>query len=95
MQWYETEGQAVHPVERGAMLHAIFIGIHPFIDGNGRTAYLLLNLELMKDAFPPVVIKVANRLAYYDVLDKAHAQKDYQDFINLVAKKWKIRWFCT
>lgn len=87
MQWYETEGQNLHPVERGAMLHAIFVGIHPFIDGNGRTARLLLNLELMKDGFPPVVIKVVNRLAYYDALDKAHTQKDYQDFIKLVAKE--------
>ena len=87
MQWYGTEGQTLHPVERGAMLHAIFVGIHPFIDGNGRTAHLLLNLELMKDGFPPIVIKVSNRLAYYDALDQAHTQKDYQDFIELVAKE--------
>ena len=40
------------------MLHANFVGIHPFIDGNGRTARLLLNLELMKEGFPPVIIKV-------------------------------------
>ena len=60
------------------MLHAIFVGIHPFIDGNGRTARLLLNLELMKEGFPPVIIKVANRLEYYDALDKAHTTKDYK-----------------
>ena len=87
MQWYETEGQTLHPVERGALLHAIFVGIHPFIDGNGRTARLLLNLELMKDGFPPIVIKVSNRLAYYDALDQAHTKKDYRDFIQLVAKE--------
>lgn len=87
MQWYQTEGQTLHPVERGAMLHGIFVGIHPFIDGNGRTARLLLNLELMKDGYPPIIIKVTNRLAYYDALDKAHTQKDYTDFIALVAKE--------
>lgn len=38
MNWYDEEGISLHPVERGAMLHAIFVGIHPFIDGNGRTA---------------------------------------------------------
>lgn len=85
MQWYQTAGQALHPIERGALLHAIFVGIHPFIDGNGRTARLLLNLELMKDGYPPIIIKVTNRLAYYDALDKAHTQNDYTDFIALVA----------
>lgn len=84
MNWYRNEGVFLHPVKRGAMLHAIFVGIHPFIDGNGRTSRLLLNLELMKDGFPPVVIKVENRLAYYDALDKAHTTDDYSDFIALV-----------
>ena len=85
MTWYQTEALSLHPVERGAMLHAIFVGIHPFIDGNGRTARLLLNLELMKEGFPPVIIKVANRLEYYDALDKAHTSKNYNDFTKLVA----------
>ncbi len=66
-------------------MQVIFVGIHPFIDGNGRTARLWLNLELVKDGFPPVIIKVANRLEYYDALDKAHTSKDYHDFIQLVA----------
>lgn len=84
MGWYNTEGIKLHPVVRGAMLHAVFVGIHPFIDGNGRTSRLLLNLELMKDGYPPVVIKVENRLAYYEALDKAHTTQDYDDFIQLV-----------
>ncbi|WP_232726148.1 Fic family protein [Bacillus sp. FJAT-42315] len=75
MEWYESEGQHLHPVTRGTMLHAIFIGIHPFIDGNGRTSRLLLNSELMKGGFPPVIIKVENRLAYYEALDKAHIRE--------------------
>ncbi|MFE8696008.1 Fic family protein [Cytobacillus sp. FJAT-53684] len=87
MSWYEQEAKQMHPVTRGAMLHAIFVGVHPFIDGNGRTSRLLLNLELMKDGFPPIVIKVENRLNYYNALDKAHTQKDYNDFIQLVAKE--------
>ncbi|WP_254842731.1 Fic family protein [Bacillus sp. MRMR6] len=86
MAWYEqVETKKLHPVARGAMLHAIFVGIHPFIDGNGRTSRLLLNLELMKDGYPPIVIKVENRLAYYVALDKAHTQKEYDDFIKIVA----------
>ena len=86
IDWYQKETGNMHPITRGAMLHAIFVGIHPFIDGNGRTSRLLLNLELMKDGFPPVIIKVENRLAYYEALDKAHTQKDYDDFIQLVVK---------
>ncbi|MEQ6390604.1 Fic family protein, partial [Bacillaceae bacterium S4-13-58] len=80
-----AETKKLHPVVRGAMLHAVFVGIHPFIDGNGRTSRLLLNLELMKGGYPPIVIKVENRIAYYEALDKAHAQKEYEDFIMLVA----------
>ncbi|WP_081464469.1 Fic family protein [Sporosarcina newyorkensis] len=87
MNWYYTAGVDLHPVERGAMLHAIFVGIHPFIDGNGRTSRLLLNLEMMKDGFPPVIIKVENRLAYYEALDKAHTTEDYKDFIALVERE--------
>jgi len=83
--WYNGEAQDLHVVVRGAMLHAIFLGIHPFIDGNGRTSRLLLNLELMKAGYPPVIIKVENRLAYYHALDKAHTTENYDDFIKLVA----------
>ncbi|WP_249870831.1 Fic family protein [Oceanobacillus saliphilus] len=87
MNWYEEETEQMHPVARGAMLHAILLGIHPFIDGNCRTSRLLLNLELMKDGFPPIVIKVENRLNYYTALDKAHTKQDYDDFIQLVSKE--------
>ena len=47
MHWYGHEAAALHPVERAARLHVDFVKIHPFVDGNGRTAGLLLNLELL------------------------------------------------
>ncbi|MCA1032874.1 Fic family protein [Bacillus timonensis] len=85
LHWYnQAVTKKLHPVARGAMLHALFVGVHPFIDGNGRTSRLLLNLELMKDGFPPIVIKMGNRLAYYEALDKAHTQEEYDDFIKLI-----------
>lgn len=87
IQWYNSKGQKLHPVERGTMLHVLFVGIHPFIDGNGRTSRLLLNLELMKEGFPAIVIKVENRFAYYEALDKSHTAKDYHDFIQLIVKE--------
>lgn len=89
LDWYRNEGRHLNTIERGAMLHAIFVGIHPFVDGNGRIARLLLNLELMKDGYPPVIIKVENRLAYYRALDKAHTTQDYSDFVSLVATEVK------
>lgn len=87
MQWYENEAKELHPIVRGAMLHALFVGIHPFIDGNGRTSRLLLNLELMKEGYPPVIIRVENRLTYYEALDKSIDQNDFSDFITLISKE--------
>lgn len=87
IDWYNTEGQTLHPVERAAMVHVIFVGIHPFIDGNGRTARLLLNLELMKSGYPPVIIRTENRLRYYNALDKAHTTNDNKDFINIIVEE--------
>lgn len=74
----------LHPVEHAARVHVDFVGIHPFVDGNGRTSRLLMNLELMKAGFPPVVIPVEQRLRYYQALDNAHVKGDYQPFIELV-----------
>jgi len=67
-----------------ARLHDMFVGIHSFIHGDGRTARLLLNLELMKAGYPLVISKVENRLAYYESLDKAHTKRNYKNFIFLV-----------
>lgn len=76
----------MHPVERAARVHVDFVKIHPFIDGNGRTARLLMNLELMKSGFPPVILPVEKRLNYYEYLDFAHTKNDYQPFLQLTAE---------
>lgn len=85
IHWYNTDAQQLHPLERAARVHGEFVKIHPFIDGNGRTSRLLMNLELMQAGFPATVITVEQRLAYYEALDKAHCTGDYGDFIALVA----------
>lgn len=85
LHWYDTEAGALHPVERAAKLHLDFVKIHPFVDGNGRTARLLLNLELMKAGFPAIVLPVERRLAYYTALDKAHVEDDEAPFLEIVA----------
>ncbi|MGI6066017.1 MAG: Fic family protein [Bacillota bacterium] len=83
---YNGEWQRLHPIERASLLHGEFVKIHPFIDGNGRTARLLLNFELMKAGFPPVIIRKEMRVEYYDSLDLAHTTGDYTNFINLVSR---------
>lgn len=86
IDWYTTKAQALHPVERAARVHADFVKIHPFVDGNGRTSRLLMNLEFMKNGFPPVVLPVELRLHYYEALDRAHTKRDYQPFLALIAE---------
>jgi len=73
-----------HPLERAARLHIDFVKTHPFVDGNGRTARLLMNLDLMKAGLQPVIIKAADRLNYYEALDKAHTLDQIDDFLLLV-----------
>ncbi|MGI9282018.1 MAG: Fic family protein [Endozoicomonas sp.] len=87
VEWYQK--QTNHPVERAARLHVDFVGVHPFVDGNGRTARLLMNFDLMASGYLPVIIKTENRLAYYEALDKAHTTNQYQDFIQLVINTQK------
>jgi len=82
---YEREWKTLHPVVRSVLLHGEFVKIHPFIDGNGRTARLLLNFELMRCGYTPIIIKNTQRANYYDVLDLAHTTKNYAPFIKLVS----------
>ncbi len=83
---YNEQWQNFHPIERGALLHGEFVKIHPFVDGNGRTARLLLNFELMRSGYPPAIIEAKMRPEYYDALDLAHTSGDYGRFAQMVAR---------
>ena len=86
MTWYQGAAN-LHPLQRAARLHVDFVGIHPFVDGNGRTARLLMNFELMRSSYLPAIIRVEQRLAYYDALDTAHTTQNYAPFLQLLAEQ--------
>ncbi|MFQ5812385.1 MAG: Fic family protein [Anaerolineae bacterium] len=81
-----AEAAGLHPVERGARAHFRLVHVHPFVDGNGRTARLLMNLILVREGYPPAVIRHERRPEYYDTLDRAH-EGDTNPFLALVAEE--------
>ena len=76
----------IHLVERIATFHLLFEGVHPFIDGNGRTGRLLLNLELLQAGFPAINVKFSDRRRYYDCFNSYYETGNAEQMINLVAE---------
>lgn len=75
-----------HPIIQAVLLHGELVKILPFVDGNGKTSRLLMNLALINHGYNPVIIKKEDRLNYYEALDKAHTTKNYTGFIKLITK---------
>ncbi|TDL58160.1 Fic family protein [Paenibacillus dendritiformis] len=86
MKWYAEQRDVIHPVLLAAEFHFRFVYIHPFSDGNGRTARLLMNLILLEDGFPPAIVKAADsaRLRYYETLEEASVRGQLQPFVSLI-----------
>ena len=81
----EERKKTMHPIERIACFHLEFEGIHPFIDGNGRTGRLILNLELIRSGYPAINVKFTDRKRYYDAFDAFYRDGKVDDMVLLVA----------
>lgn len=79
--WYQQTGN-IHPVEKGAIFHYRFVTIHPFDDGNGRLARILMNLILMQEGYPPCIIQARHRRKYLECLEVADTKGKIDSFIS-------------
>ncbi len=75
----------LHPIKKAAFTHHELVRIHPFLDGNGRVSRLITNLYLMKEGYPPIVLKKEDRRKYYQVLQRADAG-DLSPFANFISQ---------
>ena len=86
-----SANKKMHPIERATMFHLKFEGIHPFVDGNGRTGRLILNLMLMQAGYPPINVKYSDRKRYYEMFDCYYRDNNQNPAISLVVENIKER----
>jgi Fic family protein len=86
--WYETNKKSLHPVILAAEMHERLVTIHPFIDGNGRTSRLVMNLILLQHGYIIANIKgdYESRMQYYQALETAQTKNNKEDFLLFIAQ---------
>lgn len=75
---YNNEWREFTVFEKAVLLHMAVVNIHPFKDGNGRVARLVMNYELIKNNYPPVLINEAQKLSYYSIIEEINEKTDYE-----------------
>lgn len=88
IKFRQMEEEKVHPVLIAAYLHDELVRIHPFIDGNGRTSRLLMNLYLLRNGYTLVTLKGSNedKISYYKALEESHTENKPEAFRKLVVE---------
>ena len=86
-RWMEGERERTHPVRYAAMLHLKFVTIHPFIDGNGRVARLLMNAALIHDGYMLAVVPPILRTDYLACIRKYQQSDDDSSFCDFIARR--------
>ena len=81
----EERKDGMNPIERISRFHLEFEGIHPFIDGNGRTGRLIMNLDLIRCGYPPINVKFTDQKKYYDAFDAYYRDGDAGAMTDLIA----------
>lgn len=85
IQWLEGQ-QGKHPVRVASEAHFKLVSIHPFVDGNGRTARLLMNLILIINSYPMAIIRNEERISYLEAVNLGQTRDNLQPFYSLVEK---------
>jgi Fic family protein len=85
MEWYYEHKTKLPVIELAAWVHYKIVHIHPFIDGNGRTARLLMNLILLQHGYPPAILLHIDRKKYYRVLKEADRER-YTGYFNFIGR---------
>lgn len=85
-QWLRKKRKPEEIIDFAAQAHFRLVDIHPYVDGNGRTARLLMSLVLMKEGYPPVVILKTDRKQYYRFLEQGHQGK-IKPFVNFIGRQ--------
>jgi len=85
MKWIKQQMNKLHPIELAALIHYKLVAIHPFFDGNGRTARLMMNVILLQAGYPLSIVLKNDRKKYYDSLSKAD-KGDFKQFIQFIAQ---------
>jgi Fic family protein len=95
LKWYNENKNKLHPFVLAIIFHHKIEKIHPFMDGNGRTGRMLMNYILLKNDYPPLIIRKVNRLKYLSVLHEADAvpitniqKKEYSKLIDYTSEEY-------
>lgn len=83
LKWYR-KSKDLHPVEKASVFHYRFAAIHPFDDGNGRMARILMNLILLQAGYPPCIVQNKHRKKYLESIEFVDETSEHEPFIEFI-----------